>query len=312
LKIGQPGKGVETMLRLGAHESIGGGLYRALERGEAAGCQSLQIWTKNSRQWTTPPLDTAEIEQFQAARSQRDIHPIVAHASYLINIASPKPALYARSVKALIDEAERCEQLGLPYLVLHPGAHTGDGMDAGLQRAQAALRDVLTALPGYRVRILLETTAGSGSALGSTFEELAALLEADTDSTGLGVCLDTCHVFAAGYDLRSEQAYETMMRALDETVGLNALHVVHLNDSRHPLGSRKDRHEHIGKGHLGVAGFQHILTDPRLEGIAGILETPKSEDLHEDRDNLARLRAIAAGTPVEEIVSNEDHDGASE
>jgi len=307
------------MLRLGAHESIGGGLYRALERGEAAGCRSLQIWTKNSRQWNVPPLDPSEIEQFQEAESQRDIHPIVAHASYLINIASPKPALYARSVKALIDEAERCEQLGLPYLVLHPGAHTGDGMDAGLRRAQAALRDVLTALPGYRVRILLETTAGSGSALGSTFAELAVLLEADLDSTGLGICLDTCHVFAAGYDLRSAERYEAMMRALDETVGLNALRVVHLNDSRHPLGSHKDRHEHIGKGHLGVVGFQHILTDPRLEGIAGILETPKSEDLHEDRENLARLRAIAAGvpagapagTPVEELTSNEDQDGAS-
>ncbi len=304
------------MLRLGAHESIGGGLYRALERGEAAGCQSLQIWTKNSRQWNTPTLDPSEIERFQEAESQRDIHPIVAHASYLINIASPKPALYARSVKALIDEAERCEQLDLPYLVLHPGAHTGDGMDAGLQRAQAALRDVLAALPGYRVRILLETTAGSGSALGSTFEELAALLEADTDNTGLGLCLDTCHVFAAGYDLRSKQGYEAMMRSLDETVGLSTLRVVHLNDSQHPLGSHKDRHEHIGKGHLGVAGFQHILTDPRLEGIAGILETPKGEDLHEDRENLARLRAIAAGepagAPVETIVLNEDHDGPSE
>jgi len=304
------------MLRLGAHESIGGGLGRALERGEAAGCQSLQIWTKNSRQWNAPPLDLAEVEQFQAARSQRDIHPIVAHASYLINIASPKPALHARSVEALIDEAERCEQLDLPYLVLHPGAHTGDGMEAGLQRAQAALRDVLAALPGYSVRILLETTAGPGFALGSTFEELAVLLEADTDNAGLGICLDTCHVFAAGYDLRSAQGYERMMRALDETVGLNALHVVHLNDSRHPLGSHKDRHEHIGKGHLGVAGFQHILTDPRLEGIAGILETPKSEDLHEDRENLAQLRAIAtgtpAGTPAEETLSSEDHDGTSE
>jgi deoxyribonuclease-4 len=219
-------------------------------------------------------------------------------------------------MEALIDEAERCEQLGLPYLVLHPGAHTGDGMDAGLQRAQAALRDVLAALPGYGVRILLETTAGSGSALGSTFEELAALLEADADSTGLGVCLDTCHVFAAGYDLRSKQGYETMMRTLDETVGLNALHVVHLNDSRHPLGSHRDRHEHIGKGHLGVAGFKHILRDPRLERIAGILETPKSEDLHEDRENLARLRAIAAGTPagtpVEEPLLSKIHHGTSE
>ncbi len=314
--MGHSDKGVETMLRLGAHESIGGGLYRALERGEAAGCQSLQIWTKNSRQWNAPPLASAEIEQFQAARSQRDIHPIVAHASYLINIASPKPALYARSIEALIDEAERCEQLGLPYLVLHPGAHTGDGMDAGLQRAQAALRDVRRARPACRVRILLETTAGSGSALGSTFEELAVLLEADIGNGGLGICLDTCHVFAAGYDLRSEQGYEAMMCSLDETVGLNALHVVHLNDSQHPLGSHKDRHEHIGKGHLGIAGFQHILTDPRLEGIAGILETPKGEDLHEDRENLTRLRAIAAGepagTPVETILLNEDHDGASE
>lgn len=296
------------MLRLGAHESISGGLFRALERGEAAGCESLQIWTKNSRQWHAPPLDSGEIDQFQAARAQRDIHPIVAHASYLINIASPKPALYGRSVNALIDEAERCEQLGLPYLVLHPGSHTGDGMEGGLKRAQAALRDVLVALPGYQVKILLETTAGSGSALGGTFEELATLLEADPDTTGLGICLDTCHIFAAGHDLRSKQGYDAMMTALDTRIGLSLLHVVHLNDSQHPLGSHKDRHEHIGEGHLGSDGFRHILADTRLEGVAGILETPKGDDLHEDRQNLARLRAIAAGMPIEDIVLDQVED----
>jgi len=283
------------MLRLGAHESIAGGLHRAIERGELAGCESLQIWTKNSRQWKSKPLAEDQIALFKQARSASAIEPVVAHASYLINVASPKPDIYARSVSALVDEVERCEQLGAPYLVLHPGSHTGDGLQDGIHRAQAALRETQRATPGYITRILLETTAGAGSALGGTIEELAALLEADGDGARLGICLDTCHVFAAGHDLRTEQGYTQLLKGVEDLIGLDLLPVVHLNDSKHALDSHKDRHAHIGEGELGFAGFHRLLTDPRLAGRAGILETPKSNDLHEDRINLAALRDLAAG-----------------
>jgi deoxyribonuclease-4 len=262
----------------------------------------LQMWTKNSRQWHADPLESSEIAQFTETRCAHPLDPLVAHASYLINIASPKRALYERSIAALIDEMTRCEQLQLDYLVLHPGAHTGSGTPAGLQRAREGLTTALAACPGYHVRVLLETTAGQGTALGGDFGELAAMLEADATGNGLGICLDTCHVFAAGQDLRTDVGYGAMMASLDAHVGLSELYVVHLNDSQHPLGSRRDRHEHIGDGHLGLEGFQRILTDPRLDALPGILETPKGKDLQEDRENLARLRAIAAGTPFDEIL----------
>ncbi|MBN1247179.1 MAG: deoxyribonuclease IV [Anaerolineae bacterium] len=298
------------MLRLGAHESIAGGLYRALERGTSAGCESLQMWTRNSRQWEAPPLEKSEIEHFHEVRRAQDLHPLVAHASYLINIASPRPDLYRRSVDTLVDEVIRCEKLGLDYLVLHPGAHTGSGMEAGLEQAKHGLRGVLDACPGYDVRILLETTAGQGTALGGDFEALAAMLEATANGDGLGICLDTCHVFAAGHELRTDAGYAAMMTAFDKIIGLSELHVVHLNDSKYPLRSHKDRHEHIGEGYLGLEGFRRILVDPRLDRLAGILETPKSDDLHEDRENLARLRAVAAGKPASEILPDR-HNTAS-
>jgi len=281
------------MLRLGAHESVAGGLHLALERAESVGCESLQIWTKNSRQWEPPPLDESAIHPFRAAPEHLQVHPIVAHASYLINVASPDDTLYRRSIRALSDEVTRCEQLDIPYLVLHPGAHTGSGTEAGSARAIAALREVLTAMPHKRVRILLETTAGQGTALGGEFGGLAALLLGAGDGDGLGICLDACHAFAAGYEFRNRSGYEETMAAFADTIGLSHLRVIHLNDSRHPLGSRKDRHEHIGKGEIGLEAFGYLLTDPRLDGLPGILETPKSEDLHEDRENLARLREAA-------------------
>jgi deoxyribonuclease-4 len=282
-----------SMLRLGAHESVAGGLHLALERAESAGCASLQIWTRNSRQWEAPPLEGEAIRQFRAERARYDIHPIVAHASYLINIASPDDVLYRRSIRTLGDEVLRCDLLGLPYLVLHPGAHTGSGLEAGHARAIAALREVLSPSPRPDVRILVETTAGQGTALGGDFESLAALLSGVNDAERLGVCLDTCHAFAAGYELHHRVGYEAMMAAFAETIGLEHLYVIHLNDSRHPLGSRKDRHAHIGQGEIGLDGFGYLLTDPRLEGLPGILETPKGEALHEDRENLARLREAA-------------------
>jgi deoxyribonuclease IV len=287
------------MLRLGAHESVAGGLYRAIERGKVAGCESLQIWTRNGRRWSSSPLEDDILRQFSKARSDSGIHPIVAHAAYLINIASPDPDLLRRSVTCLIDEAQRCDALDIPYIILHPGAHTGSGMPAGLAQAAAALSETLAALRGGRTRLVLETTSGQGTALGGTFENLASLIEKVDGGSELGVCLDTCHAFAAGYELRSADGYARTMEEFDRLLGRQTLKVVHLNDSRFERGSHRDRHAHIGEGHLGLDGFAHLLNDSRMSGLPGILETPKSNDLHEDRENLARLRAIAAGLPVE-------------
>jgi deoxyribonuclease-4 len=285
------------MLRLGAHESIAGGLHRAFEHGETAGCAALQIWVKNSRQWSAPALTDEEIHQFQQARERTNIVPVVAHAAYLINIASPDEALYRRSIDALTAEAERCEALDVPYLVLHPGSHMGEGVQVGLKRVAAALGDIHAATPGYRTQILLETTSGQGNVLGSDFESLAYLLAETHAGERLGICLDTCHIFTAGYELRTPEGYAKTMAAFDQTVGLERLKAIHLNDSQYPLGSHKDRHEHIGDGHLGLESFRHILNDARLTGLPGLLETPKSKDLHEDRENLAALQALVRHLP---------------
>ena len=280
------------MQRLGAHESIAGGLELAFDRAESVGCDTVQIWTKNPRQWKASPLESKAVQAFKTSRNDTHIHPVVAHAAYLINIASPKPELYTQSVNALIQEAERCELLEIPYLVLHPGAHTNSGMGKGIQRATEALSSVHQALPGYEVKILLETTSGQGTALGGRFENLRLLLDNTKDSDRLGICLDTCHIFAAGYQLRTRGGYEETVTALDAVIGLSKLHVVHLNDSEYPCGSHRDRHAHIGEGHIGLQGFNHLMNDPRFEDLPGILETHKSKDLHEDRENLAALRAL--------------------
>ncbi len=281
------------MLRLGAHESIAGGLYRAFERAASVGCESMQMWVKSSRQWMAPPLDEEEIARFKAAEAETGIHPVVAHAAYLINIASPREGLRRRSVSSLIAEATRCEQLGIPCLVLHPGAHTGAGVDEGIRLAAQSLGEVHAATEGFRLQILLETMAGQGTVLGRTFEELARIIEATPEGERLGICFDTCHVFAAGYELRTPEGYAETMAHFDRLLGFERLKVIHLNDSQHPLGSHKDRHAHIGHGHLGEEPFRHLLHDARLEGLPGILETPKSADLHEDRENLATLRRLA-------------------
>ncbi len=237
-------------------------------------------------------MTEADIRAFEAARERTGIAPVVAHAAYIINLASPKESLWRRSIRALHLEMERCEALHIPYLVLHPGSHTGAGVEVGLQRVAEALSELHAATPGYRVQLLLETTAGQGTNLGSDFESLAYLLERTREGERLGICFDTCHVFAAGYELRTAEGYAETMATFDRILGLERLKVIHLNDSKHPLGSHKDRHAHIGQGHLGLEAFRHILNDPRLAGLPGLLETPKSADLHEDRENLERLKAL--------------------
>lgn len=282
------------MLRLGAHESIAGGLHTAFARGQSVGCDALQIWVKNSRQWTATPLTGEEIRLFQEAQAATGIQPVVAHAAYIINPAAPDETLRRKSLAALILELERCEALGIPYLVLHPGSHTGAGEAEGLRLVAQSLGEAHAATPGYRVQILLEATAGQGTNLGYRFEQLAYLLEQTPQGDRLGICLDTCHLFGAGYELRTPEGYAATIAAFEQTIGLSRLKAWHLNDSKNGLGSRKDRHEHIGQGALRLEAFRLLLHDPRMEGLPGLLETDKSDDLHEDRENLATLRALCS------------------
>jgi deoxyribonuclease-4 len=267
-------------------------MYRAFDRAQSVGCDAVQIFVRPNRSWAVPPLTEKDAALFRATAAETAIRPVVAHSSYLLNLASPEDDLWRRSIDTLIVELERCEALGVRWLVLHPGAHVGTGEKAGLSRMAHALGEVHGATTGSRSGVLLETTAGQGTRLGYRFEHLAWLLNHTVDGERLGICLDTCHAFAAGYELRTPEGYAATMAAFDRVIGLDRLKAIHLNDSKGELGSRKDRHQHIGKGHIGLAGFRHVLNDPRLEGLPGLLETPKSDDLHEDRENLAVLRAL--------------------
>jgi deoxyribonuclease-4 len=274
--------------------SIAGGLAEAFARGRAAGCDTIQIFTKSNSQWRARPLEEREVEAFRAAEHQSGVSPVLAHTSYLINVASPEPMLFRKSVEALCLEAERAESLGVPSLVLHPGAHLGRGIEEGLKRVAEALDILHARLPDTRLRILLEGTAGQGTALGVRFEELAAMFALVAHPERLGVCLDTCHLFAAGYEIRTAKGYRETLRAFEATVGLHRLKAIHLNDSKGDRGSRVDRHEHIGKGRIGREGFRHFVRDRRLDGIPMILETPKDDDpLRADRRNLRILRTLA-------------------
>ncbi|HUX75939.1 MAG TPA: deoxyribonuclease IV [Anaerolineae bacterium] len=280
------------MLRLGAHESIAGGLHRAFDRARSVGCDAVQIFVKSNRAWAVKPLTDEDVARFRAKAEETGIQPVVGHASYLLNPGTPDETLWARSRDTLIVELERCEALGVPYLVLHPGSHVGAGEEVGLALVAQALGQVHAATPGFRTQILLETTAGQGTNLGYCFEHLAWLMDHAPEGGRLGVCLDTCHAFAAGYELRTPAGYTATMEAFDRTIGLEQLKAIHLNDCKGDLGSRKDRHEHIGQGCISLDGFRHVVNDPRLAGLPGLLETPKSDDLHEDRENLAVLRSL--------------------
>jgi deoxyribonuclease-4 len=279
-------------MRLGAHESISGGLHRAFDRARSATCDAVQIFVKSNRSWAVKPLTEGEIAQFKARAKETGIQPVVAHTSYLLNLGTPDEALWTRSRDMLITELERCEALGVGWLVLHPGSHVGSEEGVGLARVAQGLGEVHAATPGFRAQILLETTAGQGDSLGHTFEQLARIIELAPQRERLGVCLDTCHVFAAGYELRTAEGYAATMEAFERAIGLERLKALHLNDSMGELGERKDRHEHIGKGHIGLEGFRNVLNDPRLVELPGLLETPKGEELEEDRENLRVLRSL--------------------
>ena len=275
--------------------SIAGGVDKAPLRGRQTGCDAIQIFTKSNRQWRARPLGDEEVAAFRANLKAAGIGPVVAHDCYLLNLAAPVAAVWKRSVAAFRDELERAERLGIPYLVTHPGSHLSASETDGMARVAEALNVLHSALPRHRVRILLETTAGQGTSLGHRFEQLAAILEQVESADRVGLCLDTCHLFAAGYDIRSLAGYRETMRALLMCGGHVRVKAIHLNDSRQGLGSRVDRHAHIGEGCLGAAAFRLFLNDPRFRAVPMILETPKDEDfVAADRRNLARLRRLLA------------------
>jgi len=278
---------------LGAHMSIGGGVHRAIERSCSINGTAMQIFVKNNMQWFARPLERAEILAFLRHTQRAQISAAFAHANYLINLAATNPQFHANSLRALAEELVRADQLELPFLVLHPGAHLGAGEEAGLDRIVGSIDAVHTVLPKTKTRIALETTAGQGSCLGHSFEHIAHIIANVRESERLCVCLDTAHVFAAGYDIETEAATKKMFAAFDRIIGLDRLAALHLNDSKTPRGSRVDRHEHIGKGKIGLNAFRFIMRDRRFRKIPKVLETPKGKELLEDVENMKALRALA-------------------
>ena len=337
---------------------MAGGLENALHSAVQLGCDCVQIFVKNQRQWRAPPLRNEHIERFRAAQSATHVAPVIAHASYLLNLASPDDRARLGSVRALTDELERCEALGVTALVLHPGAHTqgevrsakredgkrsraregaeGDdetlsepqtparGLDpslalrvrmesdavlAGVERIAKSLDDLHRRCAGFRSMILLETTAGQGTGIGWRFAHLRGILDRVGEPDRLGVCLDTCHLFAAGYDIRTAQAYAAMIDELDRVIGVARVRCIHVNDSKRELGSRVDRHEHIGKGKIGKSGFANFMNDPRFAGVPMILETPKGVDgrgTDLDKVNLKRLRAMVRVATERRWITRDD------
>jgi deoxyribonuclease-4 len=277
---------------LGAHVSAAGGLEHAPGRARLITAVNLQLFTKQPTRWAEPTLARERVRAFRKARTAAGIRCAVAHDSYLINLASPKEELWERSIAAFLDEMDRCERLGLSHLVTHPGAHVGAGEAWGIDRIAAALKRILEKTASYRVKIALETTAGQGSTLGHRFQHLRDILAGCGSPEQIVVCMDTCHVFAAGYDIRTEEGYDSVMAEFDQIVGLERLEVLHFNDSKRAFGSRVDRHEHIGQGHIGKAGFRWFLNDPRLGQVPKLLETPKENQGEADRRNLKVLRSL--------------------
>jgi deoxyribonuclease-4 len=277
---------------IGTHVSVSGGMHTAFERGLKIGCATMQVFTKNSNQWEGKTLTDVDVQNYKTAQQKSSISPVFAHASYLINLCAPNARTLQKSRTALQDELQRCEQLGLKGLIVHPGSHVGTGEEEGIRRIAESINIAHQRTAGFRTLTVLETTAGQGTAIGYRFDQLRRIIDRVEDHSRLGVCLDTCHVFAAGYDISIDGGWETMMSAFDATIGLGRLVAVHVNDSKRGPGSRVDRHEHIGKGMIGITGFTNLMNDARLLEIPKILETDKSEDMHEDVENMAVLRSL--------------------
>jgi deoxyribonuclease-4 len=279
--------------------SIAGGFHNALLAGKAHNCPAVQLFTGSPSQWAVPAKQLADedVALFRKTRRAAGLKKVVAHDSYLINMASPKPDLFRKSIEAFVVEMQRAEQLGIEYLVTHPGSPTDGDEETGLRAVATALDEVHERCAGFRVRVLLETTAGQGQSLGWRFEHLARILELVAEPRRLGVCFDTCHVFAAGYALAPEEEYHKTMAEFDRLIGLRRLRVFHINDSKKPQGSRVDRHDHIGRGQMGLEPFRLLVNDPRFQDRPMILETAKEDGKNKDMDsvNLATLRGLVDG-----------------
>jgi len=281
--------------KIGAHMSIAGGVSRALDRGEELGLDTIQIFTKNANRWEGKPITEDERRRFLRRKEETGMDPVVAHDSYLINLASPEREMFERSFAAFEKEIAQCRRLEIPYLVMHPGGHLGSGESRGIDQVGEAIRVALLESDDQNLLVLLETTAGQGTQLGYRFEHLRDIMARIDMPERVGVCLDTCHIFAAGYDIRTREACEAVLEMFDRVVGLNHLYVVHVNDSKRELGSRVDRHEHIGQGKIGEEAFACLLNDNRLDGLPFILETPKTSPESQvpmDTVNVALLRKL--------------------
>jgi len=277
---------------LGAHMSIAGGVHTAIERAVRIGCTTLQMFVKNNNQWKGKALSDEDVATYKDALSKARIGPVVVHDTYLINLCASDRSILRKSRDALTDELQRCEKLGVDYLNFHPGAHMGRGEKEGIERIAESLNMIHTRTKGFRVKSVIESTAGQGTALGYKFEQLKDMIDLVDEQERMAVCIDTCHIFAAGYDIVSEEGYHRTFREFDDIIGLDRLVAFHVNDSKRELGSRVDRHEHIGKGKIGLEGFRLIMNDERFVNIPKILETPKSDDMHEDVENMAVLKGL--------------------
>lgn len=273
---------------IGAHTSISGGVIEAIGRAHACGFTAAQIFVKNNKQWFAPALGEAEAAEFRIARKASGIY-FFAHNSYLVNLASQDPEMFSTSVRAMIAELERAEALALPFIVMHPGSHGGAGEEAGLKRITQGLDEIVRGTQGYKVRMALEVTAGQGKSLGYKLEHLGRLIESVLDETRFGLCLDSAHLYAAGYNIATSDGYEDTMEQIKKFFGFERVLALHLNDSKVPLGARVDRHEHLGRGQIGLECFKRIVQDSRWAATPKVLETPKSEDMHEDVENLMKL-----------------------
>ncbi len=290
LRTKNPGR---NKILLGAHFSVAGGLHNAVFTAAEYKCTTLQIFTKNASTWKETTLSAHDIDQFRRAKEKTEIQSISSHASYLINLGSPDSEKYGRSLRALERELVRSSRLGITHVIIHPGSHMGLGEDHGLRLVAQGINTVLDSVRDTGCQLLLETTAGQGSNLGYRFEHLAQIADMLHRQEKIGFCFDTCHVYAAGYDLRTRRAYEKTLTAFDKTIGLRHLRVIHLNDSKKRLGSRIDRHEHIGQGAIGIETFRLVMNDPRFKQVPKILETPKAKGpIDYDKMNLGRLRAL--------------------
>ena len=285
-------KPADRTILLGAHMSIAGGVHCAVERAASIGCTTMQIFVKNNNQWRGKKLTAEDIATYKKLLRESSVGPVVVHDTYLINLCATNKDILQKSRDALKDELDRCEMLGVEYLNFHPGSHMGAGEEEGIKRISESLNLIHEQTDGYRVKSVIETTAGQGTAIGYRFEHLRRIIDLVEQQERMAVCVDTCHIFAAGYDIVTEAGYEQTFREFDSIVGLPRLVAFHVNDAKRERGSRVDRHEHIGEGTIGKAGFRLLMNDDRFQTIPKILETPKGPEMKEDVKNMRVLRNL--------------------